>query len=247
MAGFFILDPRFEMPSLLEPGRKPVGPVVINWDHWASKGLVASYEFQANDQSVIDLVSGLVVQLPSNHFITPQGLYMKAHSGVSLDVQPQNLLILDEWVIVSAGAGFDENFKPNTFYSEIGANNGDAIELARVSGGQVLELKVTVNFTDAVAQGTVDIRGTGEHSFLAQKRNGNIEVYTDGNDLQSTAQTATDTSNNTATIGSSLKNLANGGVDEGTLNYLRIYKNRSFTAEQARSIQLNPYQHLIPA
>ena len=30
MAGFFIPDPRFEMPSLLEPGRKPVGPVEID-------------------------------------------------------------------------------------------------------------------------------------------------------------------------------------------------------------------------
>jgi hypothetical protein len=29
MAGFFIPDTRFEMPSLLEPGRKPVGPVIF--------------------------------------------------------------------------------------------------------------------------------------------------------------------------------------------------------------------------
>tara|TARA_R110000850_G_scaffold168290_1_gene293276 strand:+ start:24 stop:779 length:756 start_codon:yes stop_codon:yes gene_type:complete len=39
MAGFFIPDPRFEMPSLLEPGRKPVGPVEIHWQDGLTRGL----------------------------------------------------------------------------------------------------------------------------------------------------------------------------------------------------------------
>jgi hypothetical protein len=45
MAGFFIPDQRFEMPELLEPGRKPVGPVVIDRNHYLSRGIVGCYIF----------------------------------------------------------------------------------------------------------------------------------------------------------------------------------------------------------
>jgi hypothetical protein len=43
MAGFFIPDPRFEMPELLIPGRKPIGPVVIDWDKSLTRGLEALF------------------------------------------------------------------------------------------------------------------------------------------------------------------------------------------------------------
>jgi hypothetical protein len=246
--GKLILPKReLERPASFKKSLKPLWKAEINWDHWSSQGLVASYEFQFRDQSVIDLVSGRVVQLPSNHFITPQGLYMKAHDGITLDVIPQNLLANDQWAILSAGSGFDAGGRPNVFYSEIGVNNGDLIEISRKSFGSVLRLEVSVDFSTSVLDGTVNIRGTGEHAFLAQKRKGNLELYTDSSDLQTLAQTATDSSNNTATIGNSLRNTSVNDVDEGTLNYLRLYKNRTFTAAQARSIRLNPYQHLIPA
>ena len=32
-----IPDPRFEAPELFEPGRKPVGNVVIDWSHQLAK------------------------------------------------------------------------------------------------------------------------------------------------------------------------------------------------------------------
>jgi len=35
-----IPDPRWEMPALLEPGRKPVGSVVIDWEHPLARGLI---------------------------------------------------------------------------------------------------------------------------------------------------------------------------------------------------------------
>jgi len=37
MANLILPDPRMEMPELLEPGRKPIGPVSIDRDHWAGK------------------------------------------------------------------------------------------------------------------------------------------------------------------------------------------------------------------
>jgi len=39
MADLILPDPRIEMPELFEPGRKPVGPVVIDWGHPLARGL----------------------------------------------------------------------------------------------------------------------------------------------------------------------------------------------------------------
>mgnify|MGYP003646274678 CR=1 FL=1 len=60
MAGFFIPDPRFEMPSLLEPGRKPIGPVEIDFNHPLSRGLLTALYYR--DGNVTDLVTGRVMQ-----------------------------------------------------------------------------------------------------------------------------------------------------------------------------------------
>jgi hypothetical protein len=40
MADLILPDPRMEMPELFEPGRKPVGPVEIDWDHPLARGLL---------------------------------------------------------------------------------------------------------------------------------------------------------------------------------------------------------------
>ena len=62
MAGFFIPDPRFEMPSLLELGRKPVGPVDIDQNNDLSKKLTGCYLVQSSLKNSVpngvDLVSG---------------------------------------------------------------------------------------------------------------------------------------------------------------------------------------------
>ena len=54
MAGFFIPDPRFEMPSLFEPGRKPVGPVEIDWQNGLTRGLKS---FVISRPELVELVT----------------------------------------------------------------------------------------------------------------------------------------------------------------------------------------------
>jgi hypothetical protein len=77
MAGFFIPDPRFEMPQLFEPGRKPVGNVEIDWNHPMTRKLEAY--LYAIPGGVIDLVSGRLmtkVNSPSTGIYNP-------HSGIA--------------------------------------------------------------------------------------------------------------------------------------------------------------------
>jgi hypothetical protein len=54
---YFIPDPRWEMPELLFPGRKPSGEVEINWDDPINKDLRAYYMGDGIGRSMRDLVS----------------------------------------------------------------------------------------------------------------------------------------------------------------------------------------------
>ena len=51
-----IPDPRWEMPELLEPRRKPVGNVVIDWTHPLTRDLKHFVNYNSNQRA--DLVDG---------------------------------------------------------------------------------------------------------------------------------------------------------------------------------------------
>jgi hypothetical protein len=54
MADLILPDPRMEMPELFEPGRKPVGSVVIDREHWAGKHCIRAFVPQASAHDLID-------------------------------------------------------------------------------------------------------------------------------------------------------------------------------------------------
>ena len=49
MGKLWLPDPRMEMPELLEPGRKPIGPVGIDWAHHLTRGLRNFYLFNGSN------------------------------------------------------------------------------------------------------------------------------------------------------------------------------------------------------
>ena len=55
---YIIPDPRWEMPELLTPGRKPVGNVVIDWGHPLARGLKHYFLISAVG-ATFDLVTGV--------------------------------------------------------------------------------------------------------------------------------------------------------------------------------------------
>jgi len=54
MANLILPDPRMEMPELLEPGRKPIGPVEINWLHPISRNLEYCQLFQPDMRNIVN-------------------------------------------------------------------------------------------------------------------------------------------------------------------------------------------------
>lgn len=81
---YVIPDPRFEMPELFEPGRKPVGPVVIDWSHPLAKKLETFLYFR--DGNVVDLVSGRVATKVNN----PTSAVYKDHKGLGVKSSGSN-------------------------------------------------------------------------------------------------------------------------------------------------------------
>jgi len=65
--GYLILpDPRFEMPELFIPGKKPVGKVEIDWTHPLARGLIFFNMPGAGPHQYYDLTGGAVTGLNPN-------------------------------------------------------------------------------------------------------------------------------------------------------------------------------------
>lgn len=62
--GYNLPDARFDMPELLTPGRKPIGPVKIDWSHPIANQLHQCYLPRLSDN--LDATGGAIVDLASN-------------------------------------------------------------------------------------------------------------------------------------------------------------------------------------
>lgn len=87
----FIPDPRWEEPNLLIPGKKPTGPVVIDWSHTLARG--AGFKLKhcvLTSPEPVDLVTGEVwtgsgVSPVAGGQYTDEGTSDHVFSGISQD------------------------------------------------------------------------------------------------------------------------------------------------------------------
>ena len=71
-------------PNLWVPGKKPIGPVKIDWEHPYTKGLVAAYIFQVKDgNNAIDLVKGSITKLHSSTPMAIEGVNFTSPTNVT--------------------------------------------------------------------------------------------------------------------------------------------------------------------
>lgn len=74
----FIPDPRWEEPSLLIPGKKPTGPVTIDWSHPLARGLVGMWSPSGGRRN--EIVTGESVELIGDAYYLPESYHL---DGVS--------------------------------------------------------------------------------------------------------------------------------------------------------------------
>lgn len=124
MADLILPDPRFEMLDLFIPGKKPFGPVKINWNHPFTKELKVCILFNGAG-SELNYVTGKKHQIAGAYErgVDSNGKYLDMNSNTS------NYLMIDDLSITLPFSMF-LLVMPNTvtnFYSALSLGNSTSI------------------------------------------------------------------------------------------------------------------------
>jgi hypothetical protein len=257
-SGFFLPDPRFEMPSLFYPKRKPVGPVKVNWGHPDAQGLKFATLFTS--EGMPDLVGGLKPtwrdsvskvtsggQGANNNVLNGNAeIEFPANESYWLhgDVDWACFVLLDieafdsstaEYTIL---AGSDNNREGTFNFNSSGVGNGIRFSYRAPS----------TTFNYASFSGSVT-PSSGVHSFAIRKKGLTFYLYIDG-----VFQSSIILSNQpllASNMGTSYIGFGGGGhtaKDNRNLcgTYLAGYIWREEIPNDFQSIHANPYQILEP-
>ena len=239
----WIPDPRFEMPELFEPGRKPVGPVEIDRDHWAGDACVKY--IAALGQDVTHTTGSMVanaIDVPSDGTggfdIDERLVNALSSAGFALSfvvhIKPRIDYLADYCYLARIGGAGSRSYisVDYAYYS----NPRNFRLLARGYYGNTLQ----IDFTPALTSND----DANQERVLAGKVTSAGGILLDNIGNLSQASTSLTPYN--------ASELLAGSNDIGGRNFLGgIYSVSFFAAdfneEQLLSLAHNPYQFLIPA
>jgi len=237
MANLILPDPRMEMPELFEPGRKPVGPVEIDWSHPLARGLKAAYLFQRSETDAPLVYE----QRPDKNGTTvgfDPAIGAKFTSAGYLILEPSGLYFdMPDFTVVSAGV-FPTPLYVSAVYSRWAASADSHLT---VTTGRNLR------FFSGSTRDSTDAFLADTYTQLAWRRDGaNCLFNIDGVDDSGGAQTINANANASAqtTIGCNASNF--GQQFAGNIYYLYVYS-RALSERDLNDLYLSPYQFLIPA
>jgi hypothetical protein len=238
MAGFFIPDPRFEMPSLLDPGRKPVGPVEIDWDHPLAKKIL--HYFLHQNSAGIDLATQqrLTVTAPTRR------------GGLAID-STSNYMLNSTQPAISAGMSLMHVYTPtvntttNRYLSDFGGSN----EFAIIAGYQNNNYNLfggSYPISGNASNSQMPMSGVGITDALCYTVNSdftNLTGYVNGIEYVNANPNSGDLEASQGfRIGSSW---GGGSAAIGIFDATIIF--HALTANEVKGITQDPYQVLIPA
>ena len=244
---YAIPDPRYE--ELLPPGVKPVGNVVIDWDHPLADGLIAQWVF-THQQRGKDLVAGNDIM--DNFINTPElnvgqngtGLYLADNEGSYSDSTGHMGRVTDQFSIVFDVDILASSSVSNFMFGQttVGTSNYDwGLYLAASNN------RFTIFFTTSAGLKTISPLETftiGNNYKLVLTYDGaNIRFY------RNNVANGSNTQTGNVSVTASQKT----GFDiwNGSELNLRIYNaslyNKALSVADIDSLYRNPYQHLIPA
>jgi hypothetical protein len=240
MAGFFIPDPRFEMPSLLEPGRKPVGPVEIDWSHPLAVGLVGYYLL--NSRVIVNLVNGKNFPL-TNAVLSANTIdFTGTTGGLDIDVYTDD--IFPAGTYITSGHAYDASTNW-CFYIEAGIG-GDGLRLAELdSAGRIF---IATNNQDW-AGSYISLGAEDQHAdnrLIAFRWDTLSNLRTVNTPFSSHVDSATSLSDPASNYQLRIGARATyGDLPAGKIYFSAIY-NRYISDVEEKSFRANPQQMLIP-
>ena len=249
MANLILPDPRMEMPELLEPGRKPVGPVEVDRSHPLARGLTEVVLFHGLRDTLTNeryqlLASGAI---DAQNFIGDGGdsvFYMgtnPSHTGQISIAAGVITTATDLQHIVSADS----------------QSNSRRDYQFRLSN-QKLQFIPFVGGSTGVADGATTVPQNKHFiagcTFDKNAATNNARVFLDGSlDGQTTKAGALDADLSGVSIGNRVTNVnyTTENIDgfglSGLITFVFIWGDRALTAAEHLEIARNPYQFLIPA
>ena len=249
-----IPDPRFEAPELLEPGRKPVGNIVIDWDNKNTDNLQGALLFT-------EAVNHLPFNYARNEFAKSSYLdrySIEVHAGKMLATTVSLLTSFIIYDVESATQSFSviARLWVNNVGVDLGitATGAQAPQIWLDTISSTLRIGIyagSANYSATILTASdipafitigVNFRWNGS-AWLA-------DTYVNGIKKQSGVSIGSNTSTTerialATTGGHSKAALLSGGTVRG--EYWYSWENMNLSDTQHAEIALNPYQLLIPA
>lgn len=243
-----IPDPRWEEPNLLIPGRKPVGPVTIDWSHPLANGLTVCILFQSPEPR--NLVDGAALTKSGGAYFTPDGQYFDEvddyYTLPNVTMTSGNTILTHTNFTDNAGSFFQVFF---SFGAALGSNTLN-MYLGETSQATVPDQLV-------VATGAA----TSEFNFWSSLNNKPLahvfnssgsprsRLWVGGDEISQISDSSTwPSSPQTRTLYIGAREDLNADrFFGGTLKYLYIYGAKVLSPAEIVSLNRNPYQFLIPA
>lgn len=251
MANYPLPDPRMENPAIFLPGKPPIGPVAIDLDHQflRKNNLIAAWVFA---HGLTDLISGLEI--------------IKTGSGVTINNGRLNFDAGTNYAYIPAADSPIKNRSKYTIATRANTFGTDEMILSVFgqSGGSTdMQLYHSTNkclWRPANTSSNVDAYTSGIQnvpiSHVCVQNAGAAGVHYTMRNRQHKTTTGTGTSAlvpaNKFLIGVDADSIGSGGDGslgnymEGWIEYLYVFDN-AMPQASAKSLNINPYQFLIPA
>ena len=245
-----IPDPRFEAPELFEPGRKPVGKVVVDWNHRLAIGLT-SFNLMRNDLD--DLVTGGSLVRASSIYSyfnvknaqqslrldkTATSSKVTATKRIVDDSSPHTMLCCVS-MDTAASTGIDG------FYTE---NDGTSHHILRMLSSTSFEFLINGLTNDRVNHSFSPVSGSPYVAGGSWGGSGtalNVITYDDTNKLKRTVNGSTSTG--TFQAGNPTYSSPGAWNNQSGNYYWFVCWDHVLTDSQINDFIRKPYQFLIPA
>ena len=254
---YVIPDPRFEMPELLIPGRKPKGKVTVDQSHPLGRKMTGCWLF---NHTYKDVVSGKTMSTSpcSGTYNAPAFAFDEGDPCVHIDATADRLLYPSARLIPSLDFTIAVIASPKEKDGNSGLvhiDGANSISYFRCYWGSDGLMDIFLGGRSSTNQGT-DVTTLNKQliSFSSIYGNGNQQyVFQNGTKLIDSTNTAGPDLTNSAHylhIGTlTVDSSACGSVFNQTDCYYHAVMiwDRAFTEAEHRELYKNPYQFLIPA
>jgi hypothetical protein len=260
LGGFILPEPRYEMPELLIPGRKPTGPVVIDWESSLTEGLLGCYLYDGNPND--DMLNHVTGEYDAKYVAgtSTNTIYPAYHGGYGKsyyqDLTDQGSAewgphyeVTENWIqiakqITLISLVFLKTAQPGSWPYIISLSDNTSANYAiGFKDDPTRHAWVRINGVRTYYTVAVDTVPDKHYTLAGTYGDGFRRAYLNG-DVKSAAATGNISTTGTLGLGTN-PNSPGGRTFNGYIYYSYIF-DRCLSQGEIKRIHEDPYQFLIP-